>query len=69
MRHHNAIRIPRFIEKPVPVAYSSVGLAARAVFLQNIADAWHKAGDDDTAAKIQRDAEDAAKRSALPDPG
>jgi len=67
VRHHNAIRIPKFLEKPPPAAYSSVGLAARAVYLQNIANAWQQAGDDDTAAKMQRDAEDAAKRSVSPE--
>lgn len=67
MRHRNAIRIPKFLEKPVPATYSSSGLAARAAYLQTIANAWQRAGDDDTAAKIQRDAEDAAKRSSLTD--
>ena len=66
MRHHSAIRIPKYLEKP-SASYSPIGLAARAIFLQNIAMAWQNVGDDDTAAKMQRDAEDAAKRSALPD--
>lgn len=65
MRDHNAIRIPNFLEKPAPPAYSATGLAARAIYLQKVAVAWQKVGDENTAAKIQRDAEDAAKRSAL----
>ena len=67
MRHHSAIRIPNFLERPAPPAYSPTGHAARAVFLQNVAIAWQKVGDDDTAAKLQRDAENAARRSARPE--
>ena len=62
MHHRRAIRIPNFLEKPLPPAYSPTGLAARAVFLQNVATAWQKAGDDDTAVKMQRDADDQARR-------
>ena len=63
MHYRRAIRIPNFLEKPLPPAYSSTGLAARAAFLQNVATAWQKAGDDDTATKMQRDADDQARRS------
>jgi hypothetical protein len=62
MRHREAIRIPAFLEKPVPAAYNPTGLAARAIFLRDVATAWHKAGDSNTAEKIQRDAESQAKR-------
>jgi hypothetical protein len=62
MRHREAIRIPNFQELPVPAAYSPTGLAARAIFLQNVATAWHKAGDDETATKMQRDADDQTRR-------
>ena len=66
MQHRRAIRIPDFLEKPLPPAYNSTGLAARAVFLQNVATAWQKAGDDDTAIKLQRDADDQARRVSRP---
>ena len=66
MRRRRALDIPEFLDRPAPAAYSPTGLAARAVFLRNVASAWQKAGDGDTAAKIQRDAETQTKRSAPP---
>ncbi len=62
MSHRRAIRIPDFLEGPPPAVYSSTGRAARAVFLQNVASAWQKAGDIDTAEKMQRDADSQANR-------
>ena len=62
MSHRRAIRIPDFLEGPPPAVYSSTGLAARAVFLQNVASAWQRAGDIDTAEKMQRDADNQVKR-------
>lgn len=61
MRRLKEIGIPNFLEKPAPL-YSPVGRAARAVFLKNVADAWQSAGDQDTAAKIRRDADSQVKR-------
>lgn len=62
MRHRKAVLIPAFLEKPAPAAYNPAGLAARAIFLRNVANAWQEAGDSNTAEKIQRDAESQAKR-------
>ena len=66
MRRRRAIDIPDFLDRPAPPAYSSSGLAARTVFLRNVASAWQNAGDNDTAAKIQRDAERQAKHFVQP---
>jgi len=62
MRHHKAIDIPNYLEKPAPAAYNTTGLAARAAFLQNVAAAWQNAGHNNTAEKMQRDAENQARR-------
>ncbi len=62
MSPRSAIRIPDFLEGPPPALYSPTGLAARAVFLRNVANAWQRAGDIDTAEKMQRDADSQARR-------
>lgn len=67
MSNRRSLRIPEFIDGPAPAAYSPTGLAARAVFLRNVASAWQKAGDDDTAEKIRRDAESQARRFRQPE--
>ena len=62
MSRRKEIGIPSFLERRPPAAYSPTGLAARAVFLQNVATAWQLAGDEETAAKMQRDADSQALR-------
>lgn len=62
MHRAREIDIPNFTERPFPRAYSPTGLAARAVFLQNVATAWQKAGDKDTAEKMKRDADSQSAR-------
>ena len=62
MSRRKEIDIPSFLETGPPAAYSPSGLAARAVFLRNVATAWQRAGDGETAAKMQRDADSQARR-------
>ncbi len=58
MRSRREIRIPKFMEQPQ--ATNPAGFAARAMFLRNIATAWQQAGDQATASKILRDADNQA---------
>jgi len=69
MSDRRSLRIPDFVDGPAPAAYSPTGLAARAIFLRNVASAWQKAGDDSTAEKMRRDAERQARRFRQSEPG